>query len=151
MPLIVRLHSIFRRLRTRFDIAETGEQESTIIPQMIQPITNVDNLLATVKAERGTEDISATAGGYVAYFTVPTGKKWVVSQFYRQTTTANTQIRANISGQAVQLGLLGTTNEIVRNFGLALEENDSIGLRTTGNGADSAITADIVYEEEDAF
>lgn len=144
---------VWRRLYNRFLIEPfpAGEGDTPGVATTIFPVTDADKLLSVQVSATATNNLTAGAGTYVPYFTVPTGKRWRVKNFMRFGTTAVSAILVLVSGSAAvhlnQQVVAG--QELV--LDLPLDENGSMGLITTGDAGDGAVRADIVYEEEDAF
>lgn len=151
MSLFSRSFTLFERLYTRFSIepGQVSDVPPTLSTELI-PVTNVDELLRTPEAATATVDIQASAGAYVPYFTVPEGQSWIVKNLMRFGTTGASAFMVEIGGSSVIITNTGTAGEALI-LNLRLDQGDSVGLRTTGNAADSAIRADIVRETEDAF
>jgi len=151
VTLFTRAFQLFGRLYARFSI-EPGavSAQPPTISTMIVPVTQADVLLFTPSADTATVDIQASAGAFAAFFTVPDGKRWRVKRMMRFGTTGASALMINVGGSAVLLTNTGTSGEAV-NLDLLLDQTEAMGLRTTGNAADSAVRADLVYEEEDAF
>jgi len=137
------------RLVKRFTLSEQSlVQNPYWLQRVILPVTIVDEILKTPKADLSTQDISGAA--YVAFFTVPAGKRWRVKRYQRSATTATSYVRATIGGNLVAVSLTGTT-AAADNLDIGLNEGDDIGMMGTGNGADNARTLNLFYDEEDAY
>jgi len=142
---------VWRRLYTRFLLEPKPLQESNAAVQVsIQPVTQADELLRTPTIAKNSEDISASAGTYVAFHTVPAGKRWKVTNIVRAATTSGTNVRLNDGSIDTQISVFQTGAEALRGEWF-MNENWSIGMDTTGNGADSSKELAIHYLEEDAF
>lgn len=145
--------NIQERIARRFSLKNYEEiQESMRLAPVVYPVTNVDPLMVIPYIDTATKDLSAGAGTFVAYFTVPQGKRWHVRYYARGGTVAATTIVLKDTGSnVINLAAAGTGGAYVHIYGgLPLEQGWSIGMNTTGNGADSAIVMQIHYEEEDA-
>jgi len=151
-----RLFDLWRRLYTRFQIEPfpADPEQGPGVATTIFPVTIADDLVKLPVAQSATLDIQASAGGFVLAFTVPEGKRWQILWAFRSSTTANTRIRGIFTPSDVTLFLtvVGTSNEVPRELqGFVMEQDDRIGLETTGNAADSAVTIQLYVLEEDAF
>jgi len=150
-----RRFDLWRRLYTRFTIEPLPAQltESPGISTTIQPTTDADLLLAVIiVVESGALDLTAAAGTFVPGMTVPTGKRWRVSFIYKQSSIANGQVMLQVDGTLIQFTPVSTDEEThLTNLGLHLEEDDIIGLVTTGNAGDGSRQVKAVVLEEDAF
>ena len=141
--------SIWRRLGLRFLLedqppAGAGAQVFT----QILPVTQADDLLKVPQVEAGSEDLSGS--GYVAYFTVPSGERWVILRYRFAGSTGTTGMQVVISGERVQIGD-NTNTAASENVNIPLDEGDSIGLASTGNGSDTAIVFNVLRSKEDAY
>lgn len=141
------------RLIKRFTL-QTVRKIPEAIPmlRLVIPVTSVDHLLVESKAVSVTKDLSAAAGTYVAFFTVPDGKRWTFISWNRVGTTAVTNEKLKISGTEYDVGPSSASSRIwVDAYRVRLNEGDSFGMKTTGDGGDNARHMQIFYEEEDSF
>ena len=79
----------FHRLYERFSVQPLGvpgAERMELLPTII-PITNMDALLKEVKTSGVTKNLTASAGTYTNYFTVPEGKRWHIWGWYFDGTT----------------------------------------------------------------
>ena len=142
---------VWRRLYTRFLLEPRPATVGVDVGKTIIPVTVVDLLLVRLAPQSAAQDISASAGAYVAFHTVPSGTRWVVKAYVRDTTTAATRVSVNINGTFLTITGSQTASQENNNVDWQLNEGDSIGLVTTGNGADSARRLTVLVEEQDAF
>lgn len=151
---VVQRYDILAKLRRRFDLVIPGTKdlEPVTIPREILLVTVIDELLKTVNVDRVARDISA-ASGSTAYFTVPAGKRWTIKALGRDASTGNSRMLLwDGAGSGVHyLSAAGTAAEIHNALDLPLEEGWGVYMDNTNNGADTAINANIVYMEEDAY
>ena len=125
---------------------------SYFMSKYVVGVIDLDELLCAQKEDMDTKDISAAAGSFVTYFTVPTDKRWKVMLCEVASTTANTAVGVKLSGVDHEVETHANSARFVESVrNLILSENDEIGAYTTGNGADSAIVMVIFYLEYDAF
>lgn len=96
-------------------------------------------------------DLTAAAGTYTAFLTVPAGERWHLAWVFGGPTTGSSRIQCEIDGINVQLRELLTAEKVFPLHGLVLDPGDSIGMGTTGNGADSSIYMQLALEVEDAY
>jgi hypothetical protein len=151
MPLRIRETDIIRRLADRLDLDLISAQAISrlYLSELVIPVTDVGELLKQAKNADVSKDLSGTAGTYTVYHTVPTGKRWTLKWYYRQGSTGTTRV---VVHQTVQAQI--TSNDSTERFGqleITMDEGHTIGLVTTGDGADTAIGLVIFYDEEDAF
>jgi len=138
-----------KRLRFKGDTAAAGQFPG--VSNTVVAVTDFDTLLRVPGAQVTTENISASAGTYVPYFTVTNGKRWTIQSAYRGGTASNTTIRVKVAGTTVILTGSSTAESGEILPGIILNESDSIGMVTTGNGSDNDTALAIHYFEEDAF
>jgi len=136
------------RLGRRFDVVGSGGRG--FMAPWIQPVTQVDPLLAVPTIADATEDISAGGGVYTVYFTVPTRKRWHLRWINKPATVANTKVRMSTGVVTIDLSLSNTTGTPA-GVDLTLDEGWTVGLTTTGNAGDNAVLLGLVYDEEDAY
>lgn len=140
------------RLVKRFTLADNPQVQNPYwLERVILPVTQVDELLKSYNIESVPKDLSAAAGTYVAFHTVPDGKRWVVQTFFKAITTAVSMVR--IYDGTTYLTLLPNQTGAHTEFNceLPLKEGWSIGLTTTGDGGDANRALAILYSEEDAY
>jgi len=150
MPNRVGQFDIWERLRSRFRLEPILPLVTKTLGDEIIPVTNVDDLLLSPTSQSASLDLTATAGSYVAAFTVPEGERWHLRWAWHLVPVAATQM--GFVNNAVNIRI--STNEIAEqsvNLGdaLVLEEGDTMGLFTSGNGSDTSITFRIHYSVED--
>lgn len=147
---------VWRRLYTRFQL-EPGPSVIGGVPEVgtsIIPVTQVDDLLRTAKVQvSGITDLSGGGAFAKRMLTVPTGKRWRVTTVHRTATTGGTRVLIiNKPGVSVNVSAVGTSEEmVVIGEALILDEGWSIGMRETGDGADTAELVQATFTEEDAF
>lgn len=144
---------ISERLTKRYLLSDIPDIENPFLFQrLVVPVTIADEVQKTPEIDSHTDDISAAAGGRVTYFTVPSGKRWRLYAFRVQGTTANTAVYISDGTNEQPLTTQDTTERVDATLpSIPLNEDWTIRLRTTGNGADSAISLSILYEEEESF
>lgn len=147
------LAAVYKRLVERFDLSEEllDLKYPVVLPLTIQPVTNFDELVKEQKLAQENKDISAAAGTYVPFHTVPEGKRWYLIRFERDSTTGNSRVAIDDGVNYNYLEAAGTAEKHEYAFRLPMPEGWSIGMMTTNNVADNARGLDIIYEEEDAF
>lgn len=142
------------RIIKRFTL-QVSRQIPEAIPllRLVVPVTQADELLLETKSQADDNDLSAAAGTYVPYFECPTGKRWILNRWRKGGTVANTRLSVKVDSASAnhQYNLTGKTEEAEHFNGLKVKEGGSIGLSTTGDGGDTAISLTIFYEEEDSF
>lgn len=153
--VLTRKWAIWRRIAARLEL----ENEAVIVGErptvslQIVPVFNIDDLLRNSNnQESAATDLSAAAGTYVAMLTVPDGKRWYVRHMYRSSTVANSEMLFSVNSEPVQVSGPGTAAEAFSpGQELVLDEGDTMGMLTTGNGGDTGVTIKVHYLEEDAF
>lgn len=142
---------VWRRLYTRYSLEPGPASVGPDVLKTIVPVTDADVLLRDPVTATATEDIQATIGTFVPYFTVPANRRWRIKNIFRFGTTGQCAFMISIDGVAILLKPTQTTPDSMSSIDFVLNPTDAIGLRTTGNAADSAIRADVFYEDEAAF
>lgn len=147
-------YDAFIRLYTRYLLEpQPAPADSPVgVSKVITPVTQADDLLKQPKVNFNTKDLTASAGTYTSFFTVPAGKRWVILNISRAGSvgTTNVRLRNAAQGLVVTLVPLGTA-AIDRQGRWVLDEKDTLGMNTSGDAGDTGIQLDIHYLEEDAF
>lgn len=145
--------TVLQRLTRRFrllDVEKSTIPEALGLSKIITPVTNADQIISDPKASNTAKDLHAAAGTYVPFFTVPTGKRWHITGWFRGGTAANSEIDITINSVQAQItAQASNSNTQAMDFDLA--PGDSIGMLTTGNAGDTSIAMSILYNEEDAY
>ena len=142
---------IARRITDRLKLYPGIGSAILAMTPTVQPVSDINELLTDSKISQATKDLTATAGTYVEYFLVPAGKRWKFDRYEKISTTASSQMRIyDREGVYMAIKASGTAAEYDA-VTLTMDEGWSLGLLTTGNGADSAIIFRVLYREEDAF
>jgi len=137
-------------IRKKFQLEDVPRNDN---PMLFQPViigtTNMDNAVSLDVSASANSNLTAAAGTYVPMHTVPQGERWTLLYAHRAGTTATTRIRVAING-AIGTDFSNTTNaeSEVPLFALRLIPKDSIGMLTTGNGADNSVNLTIYYTKE---
>jgi len=142
----------FRRLYARFllePFPATGSN-AAVLPY-ITPITDADELLKVPTSLQAAGDLTGTVGTYVAIHTVPNGQRWILRNVHRAGSTGSSAIWLQNRGVTGFITINATGELAVSGLSLRLDEADTIGMRATGNGADTAILLNIIYDQEAAF
>ena len=146
---------IFSRLVKRFLLQEEAWNPAEAVPltTTIVPTTNIDDLLKESKAAVATLDLTGVAGTFTSAsnLKVPPGKRWTMKAGRRAATIANTYIIFKIGGALYPLTDWITTFLSQDLFLIRLAEGEEVGLVTTGDIGDTAITLGIFYDEEEAY
>jgi len=144
--------NILSRLVERLKLkSSTPAGAALYLSPVVLAVTDISTLLATAKTQQSTTvDLSGGAGGYVAVFTVPTLKRWLILSWYRNATTASSSVSIKVAGVTSQRSAGGTNAEVGLDNAV-LQASDSIGLAATGNVGDNARVMTIHYLEEDAY
>jgi len=148
--------AIWARLYTRFSL-EPGPSTIGGQPEVatsIIPVTQVDELLRDSQVQlSAATDISGGGSLAVRMLTVPEGKRWRVNTTHRTTTsTASRVLMIDADGNAVNISAAGTAEQmIIPAEAFVMDEGWSLGMRETGDAADSAELLQSTLTEEDAF
>jgi len=150
MPNRVGEFDIWEKLRSRFRLEPILPLVTKTLGDEIVPVTNVDDLLLGPTSQSASLDLQASAGSYVAGFTVPAGERWHLRWAWHLVSVAATQMGFVNNNVNIRI----STNEIGEqsvNLGnaLILEEGDTMGMFTSGSGSDTSITFRIHYSVED--
>ena len=150
-PLWAR-QQVINRLIKRFELSNMyAGSDVMMLPRTIQAVTQVDELLQDHDANVETKSLIAAAGTYVPYETTPLGKRRRFYGIYTGGSTGAGRLQIQRGAVVVQMEVANTAERFRDLLGLVIDENDSIGLTTTGNGADGAISMVSIYSEEDSF
>ena len=127
---------VWRRLYSRF-LLEPGPASGSRAEVLtaIQPITDVDAIIAAPTVERAAFDLNDLI---FHGFTVPAGERWRPGNVHGEPTTGNTHIRAVIGGVVITLTANDTNEKLIDVRGLILDESDQIGWFGTNNAGDTS-------------
>lgn len=153
MPNRVGRVNIWTRLIERFSLEPILPIVEKTIGDSIVPVTSIDTLLQDAQTLTGVAvDLTATAGTYTVFHTVPDGKRWNIKIATRAGTTGSSRMRfrSKPDQDIVSISLTGTGGAVLV-CDLTLEEGGTIGMDTSGNGADTDVFLSIHLLEEDAF
>ena len=146
--LISEAHYEFMRLFKRLKVTGATVDGQILIEPRLIPIIDIEDLFWIPKQELAVKDISVSDQ---PYFTVPDGKRWRVRHIWRAATTGTTRMYLeDPAALALNLQTAGTAEQIYGTL-LVIEAKWKIGLLTGSNGADTARTMHIIYDEADAF
>lgn len=118
------------------------------VGQGIRPVFIVGSAPFRQAVGQANGDLTPGAGTYVPYFTVPRGERWHILVIRRFSSTGNTAIAASVNSVVCYLTPTGTSADPIL-YSFELGEGDSIGMVTTGNGGDGAISLHLFYEVEE--
>jgi len=147
-------YEVYRRLYARYLLEPFPVEGSQAwVSPVIVPVTNADELLASSQIVAQAEDISASAGVYVPYFTVPAGRRWLLTGLHKPATTATTRVllRDTINNINLDISADQTGGENVLRLAMKMPAGWTVGLVTTGNAGDSARILTIMYDEQRDF
>lgn len=142
MPLRLLRPGIFERYRARL---QTGGEPELVAPgfsELVVPVLDIDSFDRTSFVGTVTKDLSAAAGTHTDFFTVATGYRSMFKFIQRDATAAVSRLTARTgptSGDVVYLTASATGEQIIT-YTFELEEGMSLGMLTTGNAGDTAIT-----------
>lgn len=140
---------IIKRLVRRFLLSDFQLlKDSLLLIRTIQPVTQVDDLLAEVKLAQGTFNLE-TGHGDVE---VPSGKRWRILGVKRPSTTGVSSLRAYDGTVEHLLTPDGTTQELWKGGNdFIFPEGWILRLAQTSNAADAAKVMSYWYKEEEAY
>jgi len=142
---------IWRRMYAKLGL-EPGP--ASIVPDVqktILPVLSVDRLVSVQKTSDRADkvDLSASAGTFVALDTVPTGKRWTVTDIFLNASIGSSCIAFVIGGVEGWFTVNALAAAEVHGIAVVLNEGDQIRAQTTGNGGDNAVVMTFVFQEED--
>lgn len=141
------------RLIKRFTLQDYAQfPEAFRMSRIIQPVTQIDEVLRTLEIVRVTSDLSA-ATSWLDVITVTKGKRWILLGYLKEATTGTSGIAMQKPGEfPLDLEPQGSSESAVNlNTPIPLEEGWLIRRLTTGDGADTVEKTHIYFLEEDAF
>jgi len=150
MPIFSRRFSLWTRLYDRLLLEPTGDVQVTpMVSEVVVPVLNADAILETPTAYTASGDLSASAGTFVAFFTVPANEEWHLIEFYTDAFSAVTRARVAFTNANVNVTASSASgiDKNLRNY--TLREGERVGLLTTGAGGDSDRNASLVYTVTD--
>lgn len=146
---------IIQRLISRYNLQgyPIEPAQTMIIGRTVIPVTNTDDLLREAKNVTVTKDLTPAAGTYVPYHVVPNGKRWIWRRGFRDVSIGATDvlIKRARTATAMPWSTTATAAVPIETDQVVLNQGDSIGMATSGNGGDGAVYLWVDYEEEDAF
>lgn len=144
-------YEMWANLEGRYGLEARGESAPKSLSDIVIATADADAALARDEIQTNTDNLSGAAGTFIAYFAVPDGEEWLVWMCNRAVTVAASSIM--IAGR-LRDGTFGTLEVSDRELGAGFHRYDQlrlfqggglIGMRTTGNGGDGAITLVIFY------
>jgi len=153
VPSKVNVPLAWLRLFARYRVTVGFKPEPAFLLDGIQPTTDMDALLRIPKIQGSSASLTGTLGVFVPIFTVPQGKRWFVTGIWREAATGVTQVAVTQvnGGNTFLPTVLQAAEDVVASCRYCLDQGGEVGLLATGNGADTAISLKIIYEEEDAW
>jgi len=145
---------VWRRLYARF-LLEPGPTSGSRaeVSVVIQPITDVDAVIARSVIQRAAFDLTGSSGTFKG-FTVPPGERWRPGNIHGEATTGNTHIRALLHAESgtpdtvLTLSLNDTNEKLADVRGLILDEGDAIGWVNTANAGDGSRVLEVEIQIE---
>lgn len=137
---VIEIDGLGTRIKNKFSLKETIPRVIRLLPFTFF-FSSIDKLLQSPQLEKSAAiDISGVAGTYVPMLTVPAGKRWTVNFLMRSLTTANSRLVAldSSQGASTMLEPVGTAETFHYNLNLLLDEGDTLGMLTTGDGGDAS-------------
>lgn len=143
--------SLWTRLTQRFALEAQPNMGPPVpsVATMIVPVTDADQLVKDPLARASSENLTAGAGSYVPYQTVPVNERWYVYFLRRGASTGTTLITITYGGAGpYSFTMADTAGSLLHLGGMRFAAGDTLGMVTTGNGADTAIPLSVWYERE---
>jgi len=150
-PLLSRRYEMYRRLQSKLLVEDEQAQAfPPAVSRLVSPVLDVTPLLLNTRAAFVNRDLSAGAGAYIAYHTVPAGERWILTWLTRENTIANTHVELRYAEENINFQIVAdaTATQFFTLSIFTLEENDSIGMLTTGDVGDTNIFLSLLYNEE---
>lgn len=144
---------VWRRLYQRFLLEPSPAEASRAeVLTSIQPITDVDQIVADSTIRSATFDLTGSSGTFMG-FTVPAGERWRTGFIFREATTGNTHMRADLFDEdnalsEMRLSLQGTNEAFLDTRGLVLDEGERIGFNTSQNAGDGSRLFSVEFQLE---
>jgi len=146
VPIFSRRFSLWTRLYDRLLLEPTSDVRVTpMVSEVVVPVLNADAILETPKATGAGGDLSASAGAFVPFFTVPANEEWHLIEIFTASFSAATLAVVAFTDTWVSVTTSGTgaINKNLRDY--TLREGEQVGLLTTGAGGDSDRNMYMVY------
>jgi len=146
---------IASKLIGRFFLQKTVNKPDTWqLAPFVQPVSNVDDLLAKPVYDYDDFDIHFATTVYTTCFTVPEGKRWRLIYLDKGSSLAATTVRIDITGARqskvpIAGGSAAALNLPALNF--LLPPGTRIMLQNTNNAGDTGVRLMIGYQEEDVY
>ncbi len=143
--------SVAHRLTERFGLEDLTPRGLTLSKRIFMT-TDVGQLLTKTETFTETGDISG-AGGYVVFMEVPRGKRRKLRWLLIPATTGSTGVYINVNKTSTRAKYTpyGTTETLLNNIDIEMDELGTVELRGTSNGADNARQLFGGYTEQDMF
>ena len=146
-----RRFDLYKKLGSKLLIEDESAQGiPPLVSRSVQPVVDVSGLLLVEDALLANGDLTGTIGDVVIYHTVPVGQRWHLRWFTREIAAAGTHVVITKSVVPVTFDI--TVNTAAAQFGtfsgIIIEENDSVNLLATANGADTSIQLAILFGRE---
>lgn len=144
--------AIHDRVRSRFKLIGDRVRDWWIF-NVIFTVQQVQDVTGIWKIKSGNINLTAAAGTFVAAHTVGLGKKWTVHAMSFAAVNANSQAIAKdeSEGNSMNFSAAGTSAVIIDGCRFGLEQNDAVGMLTTGHASDTAVTVRALVFEEDLY
>ena len=136
---------VWHKLAIRLGLVDYGLDRDREVVDTIQPVTNVDELVARYVIETKLLDLTPGAGVLVAVSTVPTGERWFIKIGYKDATTGTCRLAItgiNLTAAAAAEQVLICGQEVPVN------EGSEIGGISGGNGADGSSRVSFLVRKE---
>lgn len=140
------------RLTSRYKLIEGPHSTFNVNDEFVQLVSNADELLKNTQLVQSIQNLTAAAGTFVAYWTVPARKIWTLKAINRGSSVAST--KCVVKRGSIEYSFsstVATLNTSVDNLNLKLAAGDAIGMHTSGSGSDTGVGMQIFYEEEDVY
>lgn len=144
-------HKPIQRLVNRYDLAEDRTGQPVHMSTVIQPVTQVDELVGVMHIVTLSLDLSAAAGNMVALVTVGDQTKFKVCWMWMESTVAASALALRSVRDGAQIAVSATDANAKSQpmHGVPLESGDIAGALSTGNAGDNSVSVSIMYITED--
>lgn len=126
-----------------------GMREALGLAEELVLVMEVGELLRDANAASLAKSL-VTGSDFNVYHTVPAGKRWHLRFAMRVATTGSTTVYLKVGADEIRLGAIQTGEQFFPALNYLLDAGDQVGLANTGNAADTSVSCQIIYEEEDA-
>jgi len=141
----------FRRLNRRYS-AFGGPTTFPTMRNDVQPVTILDEVLIENQPINESLDLRGAGSLHVVAFTVPSGRLFQLTHWFRGSSGGNTRVEVVLQGERIILESSGLSSEQIINLTpIFMEPGDTLGMLESGNAGDSTISLQAIGRIQDAF